>query len=63
MSEPTLEGIEDYNNLRGEKRKIVYSVVIVGILLFIAYSIAYSVFDNADENIKVEKSINKIPMK
>ena len=63
MSEPTLEGIEDYNTLKGEKKTVVIGVIFVGLILGVIYSIAYSVFDNSDDTVKIEKSLNKIPMK
>lgn len=69
MSEPTLESIEDYNTLKGEKKTVVLGVVVVGLLLGVIYLIVGNVFDNSADNIKVEQSIhgihgiNQIPMK
>ncbi len=63
MSEPRLEDIGDYNTLKGEKKKVVLAVVFAGLLIGTIYSIAYSVYDNKEENIKVEESINKIPLR
>ncbi|MBA3026896.1 MAG: hypothetical protein FP820_10920 [Sulfurimonas sp.] len=63
MSEPRLEDIEDYNTLEGEKKKIVLAVILAGLLMGVVYVFAYKVFDNKDENLTVEQSINKIPMK
>lgn len=69
MSEPTLESIEDYNTLKGEKKKVVLGVIFVGLLLGAIYLVAGNVFDNSTDNLKVEQSIhsmhsiNKIPMK
>ena len=63
MSEPRLEDIGDYNTLKGEKKKVVWAVVFAGLLLGVIYSIAYSVYDNKEDNIKVEESIKKIPLK
>lgn len=63
MSEPRLEEIEDYNTLKGEKRKVVFAVILAGILMGVVYAFAYNIFDNKDENLTSEQSINKIPMK
>jgi hypothetical protein len=63
MSEPRLEDIEDYNTLKGEKKKIVLAVILAGLLMGVVYVFAYKVFDNKEENLPVEQSINKIPMK
>ncbi len=61
--EPTLENIEDYNELKGSKKKIVWAVIVTGLILGVIYTVAYDVDDNADA-IKVEKNLVKsIPMK
>ncbi len=63
MSEPRLEDISDYNTLKGTKKKVVLSVILAGLLMGVVYTIAYSVYDNDDDAIKVEKTIKNIPMK
>jgi len=63
MSEPRLEDIGDYNSLKGEKKKVVWAVIIVGLLLGVIYVIAYSIYDNKEETLPVEKSLKNIPMK
>ncbi len=61
--EPTLENIEDYNELKGSKKKIVWAVIVTGLILGVIYTVAYDVDDNTDA-IKVEKNLVKsIPMK
>ena len=63
MSEPRLEDIGDYNTLKGEKKKVVWAVVFTGILLSIVYIIAYSLYDNREDTLPIEKSLKIIPMK
>ncbi|MDD2789449.1 MAG: hypothetical protein PHU40_02160 [Sulfurimonas sp.] len=63
MSEPRLEDIEDYNTLKGEKKKIVYAVILAGLIMGVIYTIAVKIYDNKEDSISVEKSLNKIPMK
>ncbi|DAB30934.1 MAG TPA: hypothetical protein CFH84_01345 [Sulfurimonas sp. UBA12504] len=63
MSEPRLEDIEDYNTLKGEKKKIVLAVILAGLIMGVIYVVAFKVFDNKEEALPVEKSLNKIPMK
>ncbi len=63
MSEPRLEDIGDYNTLKGEKKKVVWAVILAGLLMGIIYTIASSVYDNKEENIKVEDSITKVPLR
>ncbi|MDD2906741.1 MAG: hypothetical protein WBK95_05950 [Sulfurimonas sp.] len=63
MSEPRLEDIEDYNTLKGEKKKIVVAVILAGLIMGIIYVVAFKVFDNKEDTLPVEKSLNKIPMK
>jgi len=63
MSEPRLEDIGDYDTLKGEKKRVVWAVVLAGLLMGVIYTIAYSVYDNKEDNIKVEESIHKVPLK
>lgn len=63
MSEPRLEDMEDYTTLKGEKKRVVWAVILFGILLCIGYVISYAIFDNSGDNIKVGKSIENIPIK
>lgn len=63
MSEPRLEDIGDYNTLKGEKKKVVWAVILAGLLMGVIYTIAYSVYDNKEDNIKVEESIKQIPLR
>jgi predicted negative regulator of RcsB-dependent stress response len=63
MSEPRLENIEDYNNLKGEKKKVVTAVILSGLLLGVIYVFAYNYFDNKEDSIKVEQSIKTVPVR
>ena len=63
MSEPRLEDIGDYDTLKGEKKKVVWAVVLAGLLMGVIYSIAYGIYDNEGDNIKVEDTIKKIPLR
>jgi hypothetical protein len=61
MSEPRLSDIEDYNTLKGEKKRVVWSVIIAGLLLGVIYVIAYNVFDNKEDTIKTQDVIQIVP--
>ncbi|WP_297443846.1 hypothetical protein [Sulfurimonas sp.] len=61
MAEPKLEDIGDYDTLKGEKKTIVWTVVIVGLLIGVAYVIAYNVYGNTDDSIKVKDKITVVP--
>lgn len=61
MSEPTLRDIEDYDTLKGEKKKIVWIVIAVGLLIGVAFYVASKVYDASDESIQVEDSISIVP--
>ncbi|PHQ64773.1 MAG: hypothetical protein COB99_07765 [Sulfurimonas sp.] len=62
MSEPTLESIDDYNTLSGEKKKVVFAVVISGLIMSVVYAIATSIYTH-EEPTSVEKSYKKVPMR
>ncbi|MBN2782462.1 MAG: hypothetical protein JXQ66_04420 [Campylobacterales bacterium] len=63
MGEPRLEDIEDYDTLKGGKKKIVYGVILVGLILGVIYTVAYNDNKNVDDSIKVEDSVKNIPLK
>jgi len=48
MSEPRLEDIGDYNTLKGVKKKIVWAVIIAGLLIGTIYMIAYKVYNTPE---------------
>jgi hypothetical protein len=63
MSEPTLESIGDYDTLKGSKKKVVWGVIIAGIVIGVAYLGVFYSFGKVDDSIKVESSLQKIPFK
>ena len=63
MSEPTLESIGDYNTLKGEKKRVVWSVIIAGLIIGAIYVVVANIYSAPDDSIKVEQTIKKIPLK
>lgn len=63
MGEPRLEDISDYDKLKGEKKKVVWTVIIGAILMGIIYVVSYKVYDNKEESIEVKERIHNIPVK
>lgn len=61
--EPTLESIGDYDTLKGEKKKIVWAVIIAGLIIGTVYVVASKVYTNEEDNIQVEQSIKSVPVK
>jgi len=62
MSEPTLESIGDYDTLKGEKKRIVWAVIIAGIIIGAIYSISYNIFDNREDAIPTKDEVIVVPM-
>jgi len=62
MSEPRLEDIGDYNTLKGEKRKVVWAVILAGLLMGVVYSFVYNAYDE-DDRIEVKEQIKVIPLR
>ena len=60
-TEPELETMDDYNTLTGEKKKIVWTVIIVGILIGVGYTIAAKVFVDKGDAIKTNDPISIVP--
>jgi len=63
MSEPRLEDIGDYNTLKGEKKRIVWAVIIAGLIMGSIYVIASNSFGNVDDQIKIEDPIKNVRIK
>ena len=62
ISEPRLEDIGDYNTLKGEKKRIVWAVIIAGLLLGVVYLIAYNLYGNTKDAIPVKDEITVVPL-
>lgn len=61
--EPTLQNIGDYDTLKGEKKKIVWAVVISGIVIGSIYMGANFLYGQPSDTIKTTDKIGKIPLK
>ncbi len=57
MSEPTLESIEDYSSLKGEKKRVVWAVIISGLIMGAIYAGAKSYYASVNDEIKVKTGI------
>lgn len=60
MSEPRLQDMGDYNTLSGEKRRIVWAVVIAGLIIGTIY-LAARMYFVPDDRIQTDDSIVKVP--
>ena len=61
MSEPTLEDMTDYSNLKGDKKKTVSIVIIVGILIGVLYVTVDYFYGSVDDNLNVTDSVKTVP--
>lgn len=62
-NEPTLEKIEDYNTLKGQKKRIVWAVIISGLILGAIFLAAKSYYGSPSDTISISDSISKVPLK
>ena len=62
MQEPRLEDMGDYNTLKGEKKSIVWAVIIAGLLIGTVYMIAYKIYNNKADMIPVKDEITVMPL-
>jgi len=63
MSEPKLSDISDYNTLKGEKKRVVWAVIIAGIIISVVYTAVYYNFGKVEGSIKINDPIKNIPIK
>jgi len=62
VMEPSLENIGDYNGLKGEKKRVVWAVLISGIILGAAVGVVSYFYGTPSDSIKTEK-VGKIPLR
>jgi hypothetical protein len=62
-AEPTLQGIEDYDTLKGDKKKVVWIIILVGLLLGALYAGAKVYYGNVSDSLPTSDSITKVPLK
>jgi len=62
-NEPTLNSIEDYDTLKGSKKRVVWTVILVGLLLGALFVGAKIYYGEANDAIPVQDTINKVPVK
>ncbi|WP_295052048.1 hypothetical protein [Sulfuricurvum sp.] len=62
-NEPTLESIEDYNTLKGSKKRVVWTVIIAGLLVGIMFVAAKSYYGSVNDSIPLQDAIGKVPVK
>ncbi|MGD9969425.1 MAG: hypothetical protein AB7S65_03150 [Sulfuricurvum sp.] len=62
-NEPTLNSIEDYDTLKGEKKRIVWAVIISGLVIGAIYLGAKMVYGGPEDTIVTSDTIAKVPLK
>jgi len=62
-NEPTLESIEDYDTLKGSKKRIVWTVIIVGLLIGVIFLVAKNYYGTVSDSIPISDTIGKVPVK
>ncbi len=61
-SEPELRDFDDYDTLSGEKKKIVWTVIVVGLLIGTGFYVASKVFNDKGDVIPTKDPIEKVPL-
>ncbi len=62
-NEPTLETIEDYNNLKGSKKRVVWTVIIIGLVIGAIFAVTKNYYGNVNDTIPVQDPIVNMPVK
>lgn len=62
-TEPTLESIEDYDTLKGPKKRVVWIVILGGLLVGAIFVAAKSYYGSVNDSIPVQDAIGKVPVK
>ncbi|PHM17030.1 MAG: hypothetical protein CJD30_08470 [Sulfuricurvum sp. PD_MW2] len=62
-NEPTLESLDDYDTLKGSKKRVVWSVILIGLLIGIIFVVVKSYYGGVNDSISVQEAIGKVPVK
>lgn len=62
-NEPTLESIEDYDTLKGSKKRVVWTVILSGLIIGALIVGAKIYYGDAHDSLPVGESIGKVPLK
>jgi hypothetical protein len=62
-NEPTLSAIDDYDTLKGSKKKVVWAVIISGLIIGLIFVAAKIIYGGAEDSIPVTETIAKVPVK
>lgn len=62
-NEPTLETIEDYNTLKGSKKRVVWTVIIIGLIIGAIFVAANNYYEKSNDTIPVQDTIANMPVK
>ena len=63
MSEPRLEDIGDYNTLKGEKKRVIWAVIIAGLIIGSIYVIASKSYATVEDSLKIDDPIKNVRLK
>ncbi len=61
-SEPELRDFDDYDTLSGEKKRVVWGVIIVGILIGCAFFAASKIYTDKGDVIQIHDDITNVPL-
>lgn len=62
-NEPTLESIEDYDTLKGSKKRTIWLVVIVSLLVGTLYAVVSQSYSTVDDAIDIQDPIKNVRIK
>ena len=60
MDEPELEDIEDYDTLKGSKKRGVWTVIVVGLFIGAIYAVVSSKYANVNDSLDIHDPIQKV---
>jgi multisubunit Na+/H+ antiporter MnhG subunit len=59
--EPSNETISDYNRLTGEKKRVVWAVILLCLAVGVGYTVAGKIFNAKNDSIAVQEKIVSNP--
>jgi len=62
-NEPTLRAIEDCDTLQGSKKRTVWTVIVIGLIIGSLFTGAKIYYGQVDDALPTQDAIGKVPLK
>ena len=62
-NEPSLESIEDYDTLKGSKKRTIWTIIVLSLLVGAVYATVSQKYSSVDDKIEIQDPIKNVKIK